>query len=147
MWLGASIPLILQVSQNAIGFRGGAVAPLTAALLAMAAAAGVPVSLHLDHVEDAAMVHRGAAAGFSSIMVDAGRLPYAQNVAETAAHAGRLHEMGIYVEAELGYVGGKPTQVANAHTAGVRTDPVPRRRFVSMVVRGIRGSRRRSWSR
>jgi fructose-bisphosphate aldolase class II len=89
------------------------------------------VSLHLDHVEDDVLVQRGADAGFSSIMVDAGRLPYAENVAQTAASTRRLHERGIYVEAELGYVGGKPTQVANAHTAGVRTDPDEAARFVA----------------
>lgn len=127
----AGVGVILQVSQNAVAFRGGAVTPLTAALTAVAGAAEVPVSLHLDHVEDGALVQRGAEAGFSSIMVDAGRLPYAENVAETAAHTGRLHEMGIYVEAELGYVGGKPTQVANAHTAGVRSDPEEAARFVA----------------
>ena len=127
----AGVGVILQLSQNAVAFRHGALGPLTAALLAMAAAAGVPVSLHLDHVEDGELVERGAGAGFSSIMVDAGRLPYADNVTQTAAHARRLHEQGIYVEAELGYVGGKPTQVANAHTAGVRTDPDEAARFVA----------------
>jgi fructose-bisphosphate aldolase class II len=114
-----------------VRFRSGAVLPLTAALTALAAAAGVPVSLHLDHVEDEELVQRGADAGFSSIMVDAGRLPYAENVAQTAASTRRLHERNIYVEAELGYVGGKPTQVANAHTAGVRTDPGEAARFVA----------------
>ena len=127
----AGVGVILQVSQNAMAFRGGAVRPMTAALMAMASAADVAVSLHLDHVEDGALVQRGADAGFSSIMVDAGRLPYAENVAETAAHTQRLHDMGIYVEAELGYVGGKPTQAANAHTAGVRTDPQEATRFVA----------------
>ena len=127
----AGVGVILQVSQNAVGFRGGAVTPLTAALTALAEAAAVPVSLHLDHVEDDALVDRGVDAGFSSIMVDAGRLHYDQNVAHTAAHTRRLHDLGIYVEAELGYVGGKPTQVANAHTAGVRSDPDEANRFVA----------------
>ncbi len=127
----AGVGVILQLSQNAVAFRGGAVAPITAALSDMAGRAAVPVSLHLDHVEDGSLVQRGADAGFSSIMVDAGRLPYADNVSETAAHARRLHGRNIYVEAELGYVGGKPTQVASAHTAGVRTDPDEAARFVA----------------
>ncbi len=127
----AGVGVILQLSPNAVAFRGGALVPITAALLAMAGEASVPVSLHLDHVEDGALVERGADAGFSSIMVDAGRLAYADNVSQTADHARRLHKKGIYVEAELGYVGGKPTQVASAHTAGVRTDPAEAAGFVA----------------
>ena len=127
----AGVGVILQVSQNAVTYRGGSLGPISAALLDLAKEAGVPVSLHLDHVEDGALVDRGAAAGYSSIMVDAGRLPYADNVAETAAHVRRLRGQGIYVEAELGYVGGKPTQVVSAHTAGVRTDPAEAAQFVA----------------
>ena len=127
----AGVAVILQVSQNAVAFHGGAVRPLAAALLEVAASAHVPVSLHLDHVEDHELIHRGASAGFSSVMVDAGRLPYDQNVAETARETRWLHDNDIYVEAELGYVGGKATQVASAHTAGVRTDPDEGRRFVA----------------
>jgi fructose-bisphosphate aldolase class II len=127
----AGVGVILQVSQNAVVFRGGAVRPIAAALLELASASAVPVSLHLDHVEDTAFIGLGAEAGFSSIMVDAGRLPYAENVSETAEQARWLHDKGIYVEAELGYVGGKPTQVANAHTAGVRTDPDEAASFVA----------------
>ena len=127
----AGAGVILQLSQNAVGFHRGAVLPIAAALVELAAAAAVPVSLHLDHVEDVALLRSGAAAGFSSVMVDAGRLPYADNVAETARETRWLQRNLIYVEAELGHVGGKPTQVASAHTAGVRTDPGEAARFVA----------------
>ena len=127
----AGVPVILQLSQNAVAFHHGTVRPLAAALLELAGAAHVPVSLHLDHVEDAELIHHGAAAGFSSVMVDAGRLPYAENAIETARHARWLHDNDIFVEAELGYVGGKPSQVASAHGAGVRTDPDEARRYVA----------------
>jgi fructose-bisphosphate aldolase class II len=33
------------------------------------------------------------------------------------------HTAGLWVEAELGYVGGKPDAPQSAHAAGVRTDP------------------------
>ena len=127
----AGVAVILQVSQNAVAFHGGAVRPMAAALLELAATADVAVSLHLDHVEDRELVHRGASAGFSSVMVDAGRLTYDQNVAETARATRWLHDNDIYVEAELGYVGGKATQVVSAHTAGVRTDPDEARQYVA----------------
>ena len=69
--------VILQVSENAVRFHGGNVLPITAACAAVAAAAGVPVSLHLDHVEDLDLLHRAADAGYSSVMYDASKQPYA----------------------------------------------------------------------
>ncbi len=127
----AGQPVILQVSQNAVKFHGGAVAPLAAALREIAAAASVPVALHLDHVEDPQLIRRGIAARFSSVMIDAGRLPYSENVAETAREAKWLRANDVFAEAELGYVGGKDTQVVSAHADGVRTDPAQAVAFVA----------------
>jgi fructose-bisphosphate aldolase class II len=55
-------------------------------------------------------------------MFDAGALPYDDNVAATRAAAEWAHGAGVWLEAELGYVGGKPDQPRSAHAAGVRTD-------------------------
>lgn len=126
----AARPVILQVSENAVGYHG-ALEPLTAAVRAIAAAADVPVSLHLDHVEERELLRRGVTAGFSSVMVDAGRLPYAENVAETADAARWLHAEDVFVEAELGYIGGKDTQTVSAHAPGARTDPRQAAEFVA----------------
>ncbi|MCT7659381.1 class II fructose-bisphosphate aldolase [Mycobacterium deserti] len=123
-------PVILQVSENTVKFRGR-IEPLAAALTALASGAAVPVSLHLDHVETPDLWHAAAAAGYSSVMVDAGALPYAQNVAITAGAARQLHGQGLAVEAELGYVGGKSTQATSAHAPGVRTDPQQATDFVA----------------
>ncbi|SEH85225.1 fructose-bisphosphate aldolase, class II [Mycolicibacterium rutilum] len=122
--------VILQVSENSVAFHGG-VAPLAAALKVLAAEAAVPVGLHLDHVETAALWEAAAATGFSSVMVDAGALPYDRNVDITADATRRLHAQGLAVEAELGYVGGKDTHVASAHAPGVRTDPQQAAEFVA----------------
>lgn len=123
----AGAPVILQVSENAVRFHGDQVAPVVAACRALAGAAPVEVALHLDHVEDPALLHRAAEAGFSSAMFDASRLPYDDNVAATAAAAAWAHEHGIWLEAELGEVGGKD----GAHAPGVRTDPAEAARFVA----------------
>jgi fructose-bisphosphate aldolase, class II len=118
----AGVPVILQVSQNTVAFHGS-VRPLVTALVEIARVSSVPVALHLDHVEDPDLIRQGAIAGFSSVMVDAGRLPYTENVAETARQASWLRQHWMFVEAELGYVGGKESQVQSAHNDGVRTDP------------------------
>ena len=118
--------VVLQVSENAVRFHRGRVAPIAAAAAAVAAAATVPVALHLDHVEDVDLLHQAASAGFSSAMYDASRLPYEQNVTATAEVARWAHDQGLWLEAELGEVGGKD----GAHAPGVRTDPGEAAAFV-----------------
>ena len=127
----ADRPVILQLSENAARFHAGRLRPIAAAMRELAAASSVPVSLHLDHVEDTDLLHAAADAGFSSVMVDAGRLPYEENVAATREAADWAHAHGLSVEAELGYVGGKETQVASAHDAGVRSEPTQAAEFVA----------------
>lgn len=125
----AGLPVVLQVSQNAVAYRGGRLAPLAAACRAVAAEAAVPVGLHLDHVEDPSLARRAAAEGFGSVMVDASREPFQKNIALTRELADWGHENGLWVEAELGEVGGK----AGAHAPGVRTDPAEARAFVAVT--------------
>jgi fructose-bisphosphate aldolase class II len=124
-------PVILQVSENTVKFHAGQIRPLAAALSALADEAEVPVSLHLDHAESPDLWQLARQAGYSSVMVDCGSLPYQQNVAITADATEQLHAQGLAVEAELGYVGGKDTQAADAHAPGVRTDPQQAVAFVA----------------
>jgi fructose-bisphosphate aldolase, class II len=123
--------VIVQLSENATRFHGGDPRPILAAVHALAEAADAPVALHLDHVQDAALLDRALAiaggVGLASVMVDAARLDYEANVAETAAFTARAQALGIWVEAELGEVGGKD----GAHAPGVRTDPAEAAAFVA----------------
>lgn len=112
----AGAGVILQLSQNAVAFHGG-MAPTATALLRLADAASVPIVVHLDHATDEALVDEAIALGVPSVMFDAAHLPDAENVARTAAVVSRAHAAGVWVEAELGEVGGK-----GAHAPGVRTD-------------------------
>ncbi|MBW8794972.1 MAG: class II fructose-bisphosphate aldolase family protein [Streptomyces sp.] len=119
----ADRPVILQISENAVRYHRGQLLPLALATASMARSSTVEIALHLDHVTDVELLHQAADCGFSSVMFDAGALPYAENVSATAAAARWAHDAGLWLEAELGYVGGKPDSPASAHTAGVRTDP------------------------
>jgi len=123
----ANRPVILQISENAVKFHHGRLAPIAAASTAVAAAAAVPVSVHLDHVEDEQLLHAGADEGVSSAMFDASKLEYDANVAATKAAAKWAHDRGMFLEAELGEVGGKD----GAHAPGVRTDPAEAAAFVA----------------
>jgi fructose-bisphosphate aldolase class II len=126
----AGVPGILQVSENAVRFHGGRMTPLVAACREVAASAGVPVSVHLDHVQDVGLARSvvdGAwPLGISSLMVDAAHLAYEENVATTARLAAAGHRTSLWIEAELGEIGGKD----GAHAPGVRTDPDEAASFV-----------------
>ncbi|MET7684583.1 class II fructose-bisphosphate aldolase [Streptomyces sp. NPDC005423] len=128
----AGTPVVLQVSENAVAFRGGRLLPLARAAVAAAERARVPVALHLDHVQSDALLRQAATAGFSSVMYDAAGLPYAENLAATRAAADWAHSQGLWIEAELGEIGGKRGgPPLDAHAPGARTDPAAARAFVA----------------
>jgi fructose-bisphosphate aldolase, class II len=114
----AGTPVVLQISQNAVRYHG-ALAPIGLATLALARKRAVQMVVHLDHVTDETLVGEAVSLGFGLVMFDASTMPYADNVASTAAIVRRCHESGIDVEAELGEIGGKD----GVHGSGVRTRP------------------------
>lgn len=127
----AGCAVILQVSENAVRYHEGRLRPILAACRELAVAAETPIALHLDHLEDENLVVAGIVQsgelGVSSLMIDASRMPYERNVAATASLAKRAREAGLWVEAELGEIGGKD----GAHAPGVRTDPEEGADFVA----------------
>ncbi|WP_393099999.1 class II fructose-bisphosphate aldolase [Streptomyces sp. LN325] len=128
----AHAPVVLQVSENAVKFRYGRLLPLARAAAAAAERASVPVALHLDHVQSDDLLRQAPGAGFSSVMYDAARLPYEENLVATRAAADWAHSRGIWIEAELGQVGGKNGEPPlDAHAPGARTDPAEARAFVT----------------
>ena len=118
--------MILALSHNAVRFHGG-MRPVAAAYRALAEAADVAVGLHLDHVQDLDLVRESLLLGFGSVMFDAATLPYADNVRATREAADLLHGAGLWLEAELGEIGGKD----GAHAPHVRTDPDEAERYVA----------------
>ncbi|MEV1081589.1 class II fructose-bisphosphate aldolase [Streptomyces sp. NPDC050211] len=125
-------PVVLQISENAVKFRYGRLLPLARAAVAAAERAAVPVALHLDHVQSDDLLRQAPGAGFSSAMYDASRLPYEENLAATRAAVDWAHAQGLWIEAELGEVGGKDgAPPLDAHAPGARTDPAQARAFVT----------------
>ena len=113
----AERPVVLQVSENTARYHG-ALSPITSACLAVARASSTPVAVHLDHATSADLVDEAVELGVPSVMFDASALPHDDNLAATYAVANRCHGRGVWVEAELGEVGGKD----GVHAPGVRTD-------------------------
>jgi fructose-bisphosphate aldolase class II len=118
--------LVLQISENAIAYHRGAT-PVTRAVHALAEEATVPLAVHLDHLTDPDLVASAISGSLrpliGSLMYDGGALPHTDNVAHTREVAEKAHAAGLWVEAELGYVGGKADSPLSAHAPGVRTDP------------------------
>jgi fructose-bisphosphate aldolase, class II len=122
----ADAPVMLQVSQNTVRYHGG-LEPVALATLSIARRAAVPVAVHLDHAGSPELVHEAVELGFTSVMFDASKLPYEANVAATAEVVAHCHARAVWVEAELGEVGGKD----GAHAPGARTDPEEAASFVA----------------
>ncbi|WP_020666819.1 class II fructose-bisphosphate aldolase [Amycolatopsis nigrescens] len=121
----AGQPVILQLSQNAVRYHG-ALAPIGSAMLAAARAAEVEVAVHLDHAESPELVREAVELGFGSVMFDGSALDYPENVRATREMVAHCHGRGVWVEAELGEVGGKD----GVHAPGARTDPAEAAAFV-----------------
>lgn len=122
----AGLPVVLQISENTAAYHGG-LAPLARATLLIAAAATVDATVHLDHATSPDLVREAVELGLPSVMVDASAQSHEHNVATTRALAEECHRRGVWVEAELGEIGGKD----GAHAPGVRTSPVEAAQFVA----------------
>jgi fructose-bisphosphate aldolase class II len=118
------LPVVLQVSENAVRFHGS-LAPIALATRTLGERASVPVVLHLDHAVSVELVHEALGLGFTSVMFDGSRLDDATNRATTREVVQRCHDHGVDVEAELGEIGGKD----GVHAPGVRTRPDDARQF------------------
>ena len=112
-----NLPVVLQISENAAKYHGS-LAPLALATRAIAENATVNVAMHLDHAESESLVAEAVELGFSSVMFDGAQLAYSDNIDRTAEVARRAKAHGVWVEAELGEIGGKD----GAHAPGVRTN-------------------------
>lgn len=67
----------------------------------------VPVALHLDHCTDVHYCKEVAKLGYTSIMIDASKRPYNENIEQTRDVANYCHQIGnLSVEGELGTVMG-----------------------------------------
>ncbi|MQY30104.1 class II fructose-bisphosphate aldolase [Nocardia aurantia] len=122
----AKRPAILQISENTVRHHGG-LAPLARACRQIAADSSAALAVHLDHATTAELIEAAVALGITSVMYDGSARTDAENRSTTVTVTRWCHARGVFVEAELGAVGGK----GGAHTPGVRTDPAEAAAFVA----------------
>ena len=97
------LPLIIGVAESHLGDN---INLEDAALVARkyAAAASVPIVVHLDHGESFETCKKAIDLGFTSVMIDASMKSFEENVATTKKVVESVHARGVTVEAEIGHV-------------------------------------------
>ena len=88
----------------------------------------VPLALHLDHTKTLDVIREAMDAGFTSVMIDASEMDYADNVAVTKEVVAMAHPRNITVEAELGKIG-TTDFVETDHDEELYTDPKEAKSF------------------
>lgn len=126
-------PLIIQVSAGARKYaRHEYLIHLINASLEMAEEAGskIPVVLHLDHGDDFDICKKCIDGGFTSVMIDASKHPFEENIRITKEVVDYAHARGVTVEAELGKLAGVEDAVKVAAKDATYTDPKEAKEFV-----------------
>ena len=122
-------PLIIQTSVTPSQFLGKDV--LVAIYRTLAASAPIPIALHLDHSKKADYCIECADAGYTSVMIDASREDFEENVRQTKAVCDHCHALGgVSVERELGTVSGVEDQIKVAEDEAALCSPEQAVEFV-----------------
>ena len=114
-------PVILMASMGAVKYIG--LRQTVGMIRGMAESADIPVCLHLDHATDMTLLKEAVIAGFTSVMIDASRETYEENIRITKEAVEYAHKYGCSVEAELGRIGGREEHVVVADAQRALTDP------------------------
>ena len=123
-------PVILQVSAGA---RKYANATYLRKLVEAAVIENpdIPIALHLDHGADFEICKSCIDGGFTSVMIDASKYPFQENIEITKKVVDYAHERGVVVEAELGKLAGIEDDVNVSAEDSSYTQPEEVEEFVS----------------
>ena len=97
-------PVIIQTTPGTLKHAG---VPYIAANVKIAAELyQIPIALHVDHCSSFVTIIECIRHGYSSVMIDGSKLPYAENVQLVKKVVEVAHSVGVTVEGELGKIGG-----------------------------------------
>ena len=125
-------PVILQVSSGARKYANQTLLRYMAqgaVEYAKELGYNIPIVLHLDHGDTFELCQSCIEYGFSSVMIDGSKYPYAENVELTRKVVEYAHKYEVTVEGELGVLAGIEDDVVAA--AHVYTQPSEVEDFVS----------------
>ena len=112
----SSSPVIIQTTPGSLQYADTDL--FFGIVNAVAGKAKVPVALHLDHGNSAELCAKALRSGYTSIMIDGSKLPFAENVP---------------VEGELGTVGGKEDTHEVKDSEKAYTDPQEAKAFAEQT--------------
>ena len=112
-------PLIVQTSVKTVRAIGSRV--LHAMWTSMTAGIEVPVSLHLDHCPDRAVITECLEVGWNSVLFDASKLPVAENQRQTVEVVAQARRYGAHVEGEIESITGVEDGVGSDAEAARQT--------------------------
>ena len=124
----AKSPVILQVSSSAIKYAR--IPYLLKMVEAAVETTDIPIALHLDHGPDFETCKMCIDNGFTSVMIDASKYDFEENVRITKQVVDYAHAHGVVVEAELGTLAGVEDEVNVADDDAKYTNPDQAKEFV-----------------
>ena len=124
----AKSPVILQVSSSAIKYAR--INYLMKMVEAAVESTTIPIALHLDHGPDFETCKMCIDAGFTSVMIDASKYDFEENVRITKEVVDYAHSHGVVVEAELGTLAGVEDEVNVSDDDARYTNPDQAYEFV-----------------
>ena len=124
----AKSPVILQVSSSAIKYAR--MNYLIKMVEAAVESTTIPIALHLDHGPDFETCKMCIDNGFTSVMIDASKYDFEENVRITKEVVDYAHSHGVVVEAELGTLAGVEDEVNVSNDDARYTNPEQAYEFV-----------------
>lgn len=125
-------PLILQISRGARKYAS--MSYLRAIIdVAVVENPDIPIAMHLDHGDTFEICKQCVDDGFTSVMIDASKLPFEENVKLAQEVVEYAHDHDVVVEAELGQLGGIEEDVVGVSSDDISkhlTDPAQAEEFV-----------------
>ncbi|MDT5033057.1 MAG: fructose-bisphosphate aldolase, class [Actinoplanes sp.] len=117
--IAENAPVILQTSVKTVKMYGRR--QLFGIVTALAAEVSVPVTLHLDHCPDRAVISDCLAGGWNSVLFDAHELDVADNLRQTTEVVAEARRTGAHVEGEIEGIQGVEDDFGSDEAAQVQS--------------------------
>lgn len=124
-----NLPIIMMASMSCARFMG--VKHFADFVRVLKSDYSVPIYSHLDHCTDPQLLLKCAEAGFDYVMFDGSPLPFDENVRISKNLAQTCHELGVFIEGELGVIAGEEGPVKSEYS--LFTNPDDAARFVELT--------------
>jgi fructose-bisphosphate aldolase class II len=120
-------PVIVATSEKAIKYAG--IENISTMIIGMAKRTCVPVALHLDHGKSYELCRECIKHGYTSVMIDASHMSFADNLKTTRRVVRYAHKSRVTVEAEIGRLAGIEDDLKVRKSEAIYTDPEQARCF------------------